>query len=115
LASANRNQLKVRGNNAWDSIKAFIQFGIRPPISPVSKNNPQVIAGRALFIRANCQQCHGGPQGTNCRVNFTPPPNAALIDKGQVIDQLRMVGTFDPAFLNEVNTNSPPSLGADGF
>jgi hypothetical protein len=28
LASANRNQLKVRGNNAWDAIKAFMQFGI---------------------------------------------------------------------------------------
>ena len=67
LASANRNQLKVQGQNAWDSIKAFIQFGIRPPISPVFKNNPQVIAGRALFIRANCQQCHGGPQWTNSR------------------------------------------------
>ena len=29
LASANRNQLKVHGLNAWDGIKAYIQFGIR--------------------------------------------------------------------------------------
>ena len=117
LASANRNQLKVRGNHAWDCIKAFIQFGIRPPISPVSKINPQVIAGRALFIRANCQQCHGGPQWTNSRVNFTPPPDPASVQilNGQVLDQLRQVGTFDPTFLNEVNTNGAPSLGAQGF
>jgi YVTN family beta-propeller protein len=116
LASGNRNQLKVRGNNAWDAIKAFIQFGIRPPISPVSKNNPMVTAGRALFTRANCQQCHGGPQWTNSKVFFTPPPDAALVDaKGQVFSQLRNVGTFDPTFLNEVNTNGAPSLGADGF
>ena len=37
LASANRNQLKVHGLNAWDAIKAYIQYGIRPPISPVKQ------------------------------------------------------------------------------
>jgi hypothetical protein len=30
LASANRNQLKVHGMNAWDAIKAFVQFGDPP-------------------------------------------------------------------------------------
>ena len=34
LASANRIQLQVRGVNAWDAIKAYVQFGIRAPISP---------------------------------------------------------------------------------
>ena len=116
LASANRNQLKVRGVNSWDAIKAFVQFGIRPPISPVSKTDPDVVAGRALFISANCQQCHGGPQWTSSKVRFTPPPDASLVDgKGQLISELRRVGTFDPAALNEVNTNGAPSLGADGF
>jgi len=116
LASANRNQLKVRGVNAWDALKAFIQFGIRPPISPVSKTDPDVVAGRALFIAANCQQCHGGPQWTSSKVRFTPPPDPSLVDvKGQVITELRKVGTFDPTALNEVNTNGAPSLGADGF
>ena len=32
-----------------------------------------------------------------------------------MLDQLRQVGTFDPNFLNEVNTNGAPSLGANGF
>ena len=35
LASGGRNQLKVRGVGGWDAIKAYVQFGIRAPISPV--------------------------------------------------------------------------------
>ena len=115
LANANRNQLKVRGVNAWDAIKAFEQFGIRAPIAPVSKTDPQVVAGRALFIAANCQQCHGGPQWTSSRVRFTPPPDPALAKDGQLISELKKVGTFDPAFFNEVRQNAAPPLGADGF
>jgi YVTN family beta-propeller protein len=116
LASANRNQLKVRGVNAWDAIKAYIQFGIRAPISPVSKTDPDVVAGRALFIAASCQQCHGGPQWTTARVRFTPPPTAALINAGgELFSELRNVGTFNPAALNEVRQNGAPPLGANGF
>src|SRR5439155_5350060 len=63
LANGGRNQLKVRGVGGWDAIKAFVQFGIRAPISPVSKTEPDVIAGRALFTAANCQ-CHGSAQWT---------------------------------------------------
>lgn len=74
LASANRIQLQVRGVNAWDAIKAYVQFGIRAPISPNSKTDPDAVAGRALFIAANCHQCHGGPQWTTARVRFTPLP-----------------------------------------
>ena len=115
VANANRNQLKVRGVNAWDAIKAFEQFGIRAPISPVSKTDSQVVAGRALFIAANCQQCHGGPQWTSSRVRFTPPPDSAQVKDGQLISELKKVGTFDPAFFNEVRQNAAPPLGADGF
>jgi YVTN family beta-propeller protein len=115
LASANRNQLKVRGVNAWDAIKAFVQFGIRAPVSPVSKTDPDVIAGRALFIAANCQQCHGGPQWTSSRIRFTPPPDPSLVVNGQLISELRQVGTFDSTFFNEVRSNGSPSIGADGF
>src|SRR5438874_9647987 len=97
LANANRNQLKVRGVGAWDAIKAFVQFGIRAPISPVSKTDPDVIAGESLFRAANCQQCHGGPQWTSSRVRFTPPPAAAQIVNGQIIAELRQVGTFNPS------------------
>lgn len=106
----------MRGINSWDAIKAFEQFGIRPPISPVPQTEPDVIAGRALFISANCQQCHGGPQWTSSKVRFTPPPDAALVNaNGEVFSELRNVGTFNPAFLNEVRQNGAPPLGANGF
>jgi YVTN family beta-propeller protein len=116
LASGGRNQLKVRGINAWDAIKTFEQFGIRPPISPVSKTLPDVIAGRALFIAANCQQCHGGAQWTTARIRFTPPPAPAQINGGgELFAELRKVGTFDPTAFNEVRQNGAPPLGANGF
>jgi cytochrome c peroxidase len=115
LANANRNQLKVRGIGGWDGIKAYVQFGIRPPISPVPKTDPLVIAGEALFRAANCQQCHGTAMWTTSRVRFTPPPSPALIVDGQIISELRNVGTFDPTFVNEVRANAAPSLGAAGF
>jgi len=117
LASANRNQLKVHGVNAWDAIKAYVRFGIRAPISPVSKTEPAVIAGRALFISANCQSCHGTAMWTTARIRFTPPPDAALVDAGgELFGELRSVDTFNPAALNEVRTNpTAPPLGANGF
>jgi hypothetical protein len=114
-ANGGRRQLKVRGVNAWDAIKAFEKFGIRPPISPVPKGDPDVIAGESLFRQANCQQCHGGPQWTSSRVRFTPPPDANLISNGQLTNELRRVGTFDPTLLNEVRANAATPLGADGF
>jgi YVTN family beta-propeller protein len=116
LASGGRNQLKIRGVGGWDAIKAFVQFGIRAPISPVSKSDPTVVAGRALFTAANCQQCHGTAQWTTARVRFTPPPDAAAVSPGgELIGELRTVGTFDPAAFNEVRQNGAPPLGANGF
>src|SRR5213594_302844 len=117
LANGNRNQLKVRGVGAWDAIKAFEQFGIRAPISPTPSSDPDVIAGRALFASANCANCHDGPQWTSSRINFTPPPTAGVVN-GQLIDQLKKVGTFNPSPLNndnEVRANADAPLGADGF
>jgi YVTN family beta-propeller protein len=116
LANGGRNQLKVRGVGAWDALKAYVQFGIRSPLSPVSKTEPQVIAGRALFIAANCQQCHGGAQWTSSRVRFTPPPSAGIVNvNGEIIGELRKVGTFDPAAFNEVRANGAAPLGANGY
>ena len=119
LPSGDRNQLKVRGVNAWDAIEAYEQFGIRAPISPLKQSDPDVVAGRALFTAANCQSCHGGPQWTTSRVDFAqpapPPPDPADVVRGQLIAQLRQVGTFDPTVLNEVNNAGAPSIGADGF
>jgi YVTN family beta-propeller protein len=116
LSNAGRNQVKVRGIGAWDAIEEFEKFGIRAPKSPFKASDPDVKAGRSLFAAANCQSCHGGPQWTNSSVNFTPPPGPEVtIVNGQVIDQLRQVGTFDSTFFNEVNAAAGAPLGADGF
>jgi len=115
LANAGRNQLKVRGVPAWDAIKAFVQFGIRAPLSPVPSHDPDVISGRLLFGSAGCASCHGGPQWTRSRIDFVPPPGAALISNTQLIGQLRKVGTFDPTAFNEVRATATSPLGADGF
>lgn len=115
LANAGRNQLKVRGTNAWDGLKAFVQFGIRSPISPVSKTDPDVISGEALFRAANCQQCHGGASWTSSRVRFSPPPAAGQVSAGQLTGELRNVGTFDSTVFNEVRQNAAAPLGAAGF
>lgn len=116
LANGGRNQLKVRGVGAWDAIKAFQQFGIRSPLSPLKAKDSLVKSGRTVFSNANCQSCHGGPQWTSSRVDFTPPPGPGVtIIDGQVVDQLRQVGTFDSSFFNEVRANAAAPLGAAGL
>lgn len=115
LANANRNQVKIRGVGGWDALKAFVKFGIRAPISPVSKNDQDVIAGQKLFVSANCQSCHGTANWSVARVPYTPPPDPALIVNTEIISELRKVGTFDPNALNEVRQNALSPLGADGF
>ncbi len=113
--NANRRQLTVRGVPAWDAIKAYEQFGIRAPISPLAKDDPDVVAGRDLFSQANCQLCHGGAQWTTALVNFTPPQDENLIEGGQLISFLQQVGTFDPDLLNEVRANGAAPRGEAGF
>lgn len=113
--NAGRKQLRVRGMNALKAIKTYVQFGIRAPISPVSKTDPDVLAGRALFQAANCQSCHGGPLWSSALVRFTPPPAAGLIVNGQIVGELRNVGTFDAGAFNEVRQNAAAPLGASGF
>lgn len=114
-ANANRRQLKTRGVGAWDAIKAYIQFGVRAPISPIDKDDPDVIAGEQLFRLANCHTCHGGTTWTSSRINFTPPPAANLLVNGQVIGELKKVGTFDATLKNEVRATALAPLGADGY
>lgn len=114
-ASGGRRQLKVRGVNAWDAIKAYVARGIRSPISPANKNDPDVTAGRTLFIQANCQNCHGGPQWTTSKVRAAPPPDASLLVAAQLITELRNVGSFDASAANEVRATAAAPLGAAGF
>jgi YVTN family beta-propeller protein len=110
-----RLQLTVNSVGAWDAIKLYEQFGVRSPISPVSKTEPDVIAGESLFRAANCQACHGGPQWTSSLVRFVPPNPAAFSAAGEITSELRQVGTFDPTAFNEVRQNAAPSIGAAGF
>jgi uncharacterized protein (TIGR03437 family) len=114
-ASGGRRQLKVRGVNAWDAMKNYIAKGIRTPISPVSRTEADVVAGRQLFIDAKCQNCHGGAQWSSAKVRYTPAPDASLIQAGQIFSELRPAGTFDPNFANEVRQNAAAPLGAAGF
>jgi YVTN family beta-propeller protein len=114
-ANGGRRQLKVRGVNAWDAIKAYEKFGIRAPISPEDKNSADVRLGESIFRQANCQQCHGGPQWTSARIRFTPPPTPGLLSSGQLVGELKKVGTFDPTVKNEVRANAAAPLGLDGF
>src|SRR5262249_50028972 len=114
-ASGNRNQLQVRGVPAWDAIKTYIQRGIRTPISPVSKTDADVVAGRQISIANNCQSCHGTAMWTSGRIRYAAPPDASLIKTGQLLAEIRSVGTFDPKAFNEVNNAGAPAIGSDGF
>ena len=115
LANADRNQLKVRGVAPGTRSRRYVQFGIRAPISPVSKTDPDVIAGRALFTAANCQQCHGGTQWTSSRVRFTPPPSAARSSTGRSsVSCDRSARSIRRCSMRCAKTPAPP-LGADGF
>lgn len=108
-------QLRVRGMKALNALATYVRLGIRAPISPVSKTLPDVVAGRALFIAANCQQCHGGPQWSSSRVRYTPPPGAGVIVNGQIVGELRSVGTFSNAAFNEVRDDAGTPLGSSGY
>lgn len=114
-ANGGRRQLKVRGQNGWDAMKEYIAKGIRAPISPLSKTDPDVVAGRALFISNNCQNCHGGSQWTSARVRQTAPPDASLLAAGQLLTELRPGNTFDPTAFNEIRATAVAPLGAAGF
>ncbi len=113
--NASRRQLRVRGVDAWDAIKAFVRSGIRSPISPLPQTDPDVIAGRQLFIQANCQNCHGGPLWTSGKVRHTGVPDPSLLVAAQLITELKGVGTFDSTARNEVRANALAPLGASGF
>ncbi|HLJ46281.1 MAG TPA: beta-propeller fold lactonase family protein [Bryobacteraceae bacterium] len=108
-------QLTVHGVGGWDAIKAYIQSGIRAPISPASKTDPDVVAGSLIFQQANCGSCHGSSQFTSSRVTFKAPPPSGTIVNTEIAAQLMKVGTFDPTAANEVRATAAAPLGADGF
>jgi CxxC motif-containing protein (DUF1111 family) len=114
-ANRGRNQLTVRGVPAWDAIRTFIQFGVRAPLSPVSKSDPDVIAGEAIFRDNNCQSCHGGAKWTTSKLTHQGEPSADLLSNTQLIGQLKKVGSFNSSTKNEVRANAAAPLGVDGF
>jgi len=52
---------------------------------------------------------------TTARVRYTPAPDASLLGNGELLAELRSLGTFDAKALNEVRATGTPPLGADGF
>jgi YVTN family beta-propeller protein len=104
-----------------DAIAAYVTQGIRAPISPIRPVNvgggqpdPEIAQGRTLFSSANCQQCHGGPNWTRSRIDFTPPPLNETITVGQLVKFLKPVGTFDAAAFNEVRGVGTTIVTANG-
>jgi YVTN family beta-propeller protein len=88
----------LAGQNAeLDALAAFLLQGIRP-IQVASDmadetNASDLAAGRALFIRQGCNQCHGGAAWTIS----TMPGVAGTVDDdgdGMVNSALRDVGTY---------------------
>ena len=104
-----------------DNLAFFVAHGIRTPLSPLNDEpgrgriRRELQEGRRLFAQANCAACHGGGGWASGRRNYTPPPDPARIQNGQLVEFLRQVGTFDPAAVNEIRQNGAPPLGAAGF
>lgn len=100
--------------NSWDAIVAYVRT-IRSPISPLrGSEDPEIAEGRQIFINNNCQVCHGGVAWTSSEI--TPPiTDQSLLVAGQIANQLRNVGTFNPADTNEIRANAKPPLGEAGF
>jgi len=96
-----------------DAIASYIAFGIKAPLSPRDQGTE---AGRELFISANCQACHGGRNWSSSQVFFAPPPGTAppTIVNGQLVDFLKLVGTFDPTAANEVKATGTTITTANG-
>ncbi len=103
-----------------DTLKAYVQFGIRSPISPLRNVNNierrEIALGRLIFSQAGCVTCHGGGGWSVARVDYAPPPaaNDTIIDQ-QLVRKLTQVGTFDPGAINEIRENGNPPRGALGY
>ena len=98
-----------------DALAAYVAMGVRAPLAQKFNITPlPARQGRQLFQASNCQACHGGPNWTRSRVDFTPPPSAEPINGGQLTRFLFPVGTFDPALFNEVRPTGSAFTTANG-
>ncbi len=116
LAVVNLTPTANTGRDAdLDALAAYTAIGIRAPLAQKFNITPlPVRQGRQLFASANCQGCHGGPNWTRSRVDFTPPPLAEPITAGQLTRFLFNVGTFDSTAFNEVRPNGAVFAAANG-
>jgi CxxC motif-containing protein (DUF1111 family) len=91
-----------RGRDARrDAITEYVRT-IRTPLSPIDPDDPEVLAGRNLFKKVGCANCHNTSLWTRSRVEFAPPPPANQIEGAQLKNQLFNVGTFNAANPHEV-------------
>lgn len=68
--SPNSLWITVPGKPVWRDVNAISAFQntLRPPKAPVPDDPEAAARGRAVFERAGCADCHGGPFLTNNRV-----------------------------------------------
>ncbi len=99
------------------AIEAYVKT-IRSPISPF-RNDPNVKAGRKLFEKAGCINCHSGGTWSSFILDYTPPAPTDRIGNTQIINGLKKVGTFDPNKPHELRgagaAAGQTALGADGY
>ncbi|MCX6611709.1 MAG: hypothetical protein NTW74_12765, partial [Acidobacteria bacterium] len=82
---------------------------------PSRQSRAPSLTCRQWFTEAKCQNCHGGAQWSVSKLRYTPAPDASLINAGQILNELRAVGSFDASASNEVRQNAAAPLGAAGF
>jgi len=103
----------------FDAIATYLAVGVRAPISPLSSSPLSVRAGREVFAVAGCQNCHGGPNWTISKLDYTPPAVATDVVDAQLVRFLCRVGTFDPGLFtdnvsHEIRANTAANTQARG-
>lgn len=121
IANAGRQQLTVTlpdSDTAWpalDAMKEWVRFAIRTPEGKLTTaqlpagnttgglNPNDVSAGRRLFFRAGCHECHGGTKWTTSNKDFVSPPAADRI--ATEAGAAGVVGAqFMPEFLRDIKS-----------
>ena len=116
---------------ALTALREWVRFAVRTPNAPVPDlpngvSATDIDAGRRLFARAGCVQCHGGGDWTVSLKQFVSPPAGALffternptnfiknpVGTQYIASALRDIGSFNkgvPGQGNELGLN----IGAD--
>jgi hypothetical protein len=102
----------------WNQIDAFIR-GLRRPHSPSTLDNVRIDAGRGVFSRAGCANCHGGELFTvstrfyqpgdaengkaSSPTNGPPAPFADAVEAAKALGSLRQTVYNVPPLLANLN------------